>query len=86
MVLPVVLLWLRWRAFNLPRSGWVRPLPWTAAASLAFVAFLALFFLGFQLEKLYLLPPGTGNWLPIAASLVWATLTKYLRPLLLARA
>ena len=86
MALPVVLLWLRWRTFNLPRGRWIRPLPWTAATPIAFGAFIALFFLGFQLEKQFRLPPGIGNWLPIAAFALWATVTKYCRSFLLARA
>jgi hypothetical protein len=84
MALPLVLLWLRWRVFNLPRRRWLRPLPWMAAAPVAFAAFIALFFLGFLLEKQLRLPPGIGNWLPIAAFALWATVTKYCRPLLLA--
>ena len=86
MALPLVLLWLRWRAFNLPRGRWLRPLPWMAATPVAFAAFIALFFLGFLLEKQLRLPPGVGNWLPIAGFALWATVTKYCRPFLLARA
>jgi hypothetical protein len=84
MALPVVLLWLRWRAFHLPRSQWVRPLPWIAATPIAFAACIALFFLGFRLEKELGLPPGIGNWLPIATFALWAAVTKWCRPLMLA--
>ena len=58
------------------------PSPLTAATPIAFGAFIALFFLGFQLEKHFRLPPGIGNWLPFAAFALWATVTKYCRPLL----
>ena len=83
MALPVMLLWLRWRAFRLPRGRWVRPLPWMAATPIAFAAFVGLFFLGFWLEKELKLPPGIGSWLPIAAFAIWASATKYFRPFLL---
>jgi len=68
-----------------PRGGWIRPLPWIAATLIAAIAFVGLFFFGFQVEKAWQLPPGTGCWLPIAAFAVWLSVTKYCRPLLLAR-
>ena len=86
MVLPVMLMWLRWRALSLPRRRWIGPLPWMAATPIAMAACIALLFLGFQLEKEFRLTPGIGNWLPIAAFALWVTLTRYCRPLLLARA
>lgn len=85
IALPMVLLWLRWRAFGARRSRWIKPLPWMAATMIAFAAFLGLFFLGFRLEKEFQLAPGIGCWLPIAAFAAWAPVTKYCRPLLLAR-
>ena len=84
-MLPLVLLWLRWTAFSLPRGGWIRPLPWIAATLIAAAVFVGLFFFGFHVEKTWQLPPGTGCWLPIAAFAVWLSVTKYCRPLLLAR-
>lgn len=86
MVLPVVLLWLRWRAFNLPRGRWIGPLPWMAATPIAMAAFVAVLVLGFWLEKELRLTPGIGNWLPIAAFALWVSVTRCCRPLLLTRA
>ena len=86
IALPLVLLWMRWRAFSSPRSRWIKPLPWIAATLIAFAAFIGLFFLGFRLEKEYHLAPGIGNWLPIAACALWVIVTRYSRPILLARA
>jgi hypothetical protein len=86
MALPVVLLWLRWRAVSLPRGRWIRPLPWLAATPIAMAAFVVLLFSGFWLEKEFRLPPGIGCWLPIAGLAVWVNVTRYCRPLLLARA
>ena len=85
LALPLVLLWLRWRAFSLPRSRWIKPLPWMAATPIAMAAFVVLLFLGFQLEKEFQLAPGIGCWLPIVAFGVWVTVTRYCRPILLVR-
>jgi len=85
IALPLVLLWMRWRAFGAPRGRWIKPLPWMAATMITFAVFLGLFFLGFRLERELAWWPGTGCWLPIAAFVAWAPLTKYCRPLLLAR-
>lgn len=84
--LPLVLLWLRWRAFGLPRSRWIRPLPWMGATAITMSAFAGLFVLGFWLEREFRLRPGVGCWLPIAAFAMWVSVTKYCRPFLLARA
>jgi len=86
MALPLALLWLRWRALSLPRRRWIGPLPWMTATPIGMVAFVGLLFVGFWLEKEFRLTPGIGNWLPIAAFALWVTLTRYCRPLLLARA
>ena len=86
IALPLVLLWMRWRAFGAPRSRWIKPLPWMAATPIAMAAFVGLFFLGFRLEKEFQLAPGIGTWLPIAAFALWVTVTRYCRPILLARA
>jgi hypothetical protein len=83
--LPVMLLWLRWRTFRLPRGRWIRPLPWMAATPIAMAAFVVLLFSGFWLEKEFRLPPGIGNWLPLAAFVLWVTVTRYCRPFLLER-
>ena len=86
IALPLVLLWMRWRAFAAPRSRWIKPLPWMPATVITFAVFLGLFFLGFRLEKEFQLAPGIGCWLPIAAFAFWVTVTRYCRPILLARA
>jgi len=83
--LPLALMWLRWRAFSLPRRRWIGPLPWMAATPIGMGACIVLFFLGFRLEKELGLTPGIGNWLPLAAFALWVSVTRYCRPLLLAR-
>ena len=85
IALPLVLLWMRWRALGAPRGRWIKPLPWMAATPIAMAAFVGLLFLGFQIEKEFGLAPGIGCWLPITAYVLWVSVTKYCRPLLLAR-
>ena len=86
IALPLVLLWMRWRALGAPRGRWIKPLPWMAATPIAMAAFVALFALGFRLEKELHFAPGIGSWLPLAGFALWVTATRYFRPILLARA
>ena len=81
--LPIVLIWLRWRALGLPRRRWVGPLPATAATTLSIAAFFALFFYGFDLEHELRLARGSGAWLPIAALTCWGLIAQQFRRLLL---
>ena len=82
IVAPVCLLWLRWRAIETAgTTGWWSPLPSWAAAILSFAVFLIAFFAGWQLERVWHLPPGIGFWLPIVTLASWGLA----RPLLLPR-
>jgi hypothetical protein len=62
-VLPAFLLWLRWRALDLPRRRW-----WPLPAGVATVAIYLSFFLVRStdriVEDLLSLQPGTGVWVP----------------------
>jgi len=85
MALPIVLLWLRWRALGRPSKRWVTPLPPAAAAMIAIAVLFASGYSGAWLEREWHLWIGTSAWLPIAAFIGWGIVTRYCRPLLLAR-
>jgi hypothetical protein len=71
VLLPIVLIWLRWHALALPRRRWAAPLPPIAATALSIIAFFTLFLYGFVLEHQLSAPGGTGVWLPIVAFFLW---------------
>jgi hypothetical protein len=60
----VLVLWLRWRALDLPRRRW-SPLPASVATMATIGAFLLLRWSDRIVENTLSLRPGTGMWLPI---------------------
>lgn len=65
-LLPVLLVWRRWRVLDLPRGRWFSP--WHPA--IASIATLALFillrgFLDRQVERAWQLPVGSGPWITL---------------------
>jgi len=63
-MLPVLLLWLRWRLLDLPRRRW-SPLPPTVIAILAFIGFAVLRQGDAFIEGGLGLSPGSGAWSPL---------------------
>ena len=75
-VLPMVLLWLRWKAHNgPPRRFGPSPLAVAAAASIAVM--LAGAVAGSWLEREGYMPTGTTYWLPIAVFALWGLVSGY---------
>lgn len=85
VAMPVIMLWLRWRALNQPRRRWVAPLPAVAAAAIGIAAMFASSYTGARLERDWQLWAGSGYWVPVAVFILWGWMTRYVRPLLLAR-
>ena len=65
-VLPVLFIWLRWRALDLPRRRF-SPLPASMVAAFAILGFIMLYVTAGFVEDLLRLQAGTGLWLPLAA-------------------
>jgi hypothetical protein len=80
VALPVLLVWMRWKALELRREGWL-PLPASAATCLTGAAVLMLYFGTWRLEKELGLASGTSNWLSLGVLVVWGLLTPYRRRL-----
>jgi hypothetical protein len=78
IALPILLVWLRWKALERPRQGWC-PLPAAVSAIVMVVAVMTLYFSGWRIEKELALAAGTGHWLPPLALVVWGWLTPYRR-------
>ena len=76
-VLPVVLIWLRWRAYNLPRHRWFRVLPAIVATMASIGVMAACGAAGAWLEREAYLPIGSTYWLPIATFVLWGALTHH---------
>ncbi len=71
IALPVLLLWLRWRALQLPNTGWVAAVPIVVAVGVTVPAFFAFHFWGWRLEHEWHLSPGMGYWVPIVMLTFW---------------
>ena len=74
-VLPLVLIWLRWRALSHPSPQWLLP-AWLSAA----VTFGGYFFLrghDLRIESLLGLAPGAAAWTPLAVFLVLGWIRDY---------
>lgn len=84
LALPIVILWLRWRALDLPHHRWVNPLPATIASIVAIAAWITLYFSGFRIEQEWQLSPGFDAWLPIAVFATWGLAAPYCRRQLVA--
>jgi hypothetical protein len=71
-VLPVCLLWLRWRLLDLPRRRW-SPLPPSVIAIAAVAGYIVLRWTERASEDVFGLSRGTGLWAPFAifAALMW---------------
>jgi hypothetical protein len=78
-LIPVLLLWIRWRAIDAGRGKWWSPLPAPLTTAVVIAAFLVTSFYGFFLERDFGLAAGTGHWLPIAAFSCWALTTSLRR-------
>jgi hypothetical protein len=78
-LLPVLLLWLRWRALATGRRGWWSPLPAPLAAAVLLAAFFTAYFSGWRLEREFDSSPGSGFWLPIVVFAIWGSTAPYLR-------
>ena len=66
IVLPVVLLWRRWRALDIARGHWYSPLPAALATVVMLFGFLFLRFQDWFVEEILNLPAGGAAWLPLA--------------------
>ena len=65
-VLPVFLLWRRWRALDLPSGRWWSPRHPVVATIAAFVLFMSLRGFFNSVEHAWLLPAGSGAWVGLA--------------------
>ena len=65
-VLPVLLLWRRWRALDLPAHRWFSARHSALAAVAMIVVFLALSPFGRLVEQSWRMPAGAGPWLTLA--------------------
>ena len=72
-LVPILLLWARWRAIGTGLGKWWSPLPAPLATVIVVAIFFSTYFWGFLLERQWDLPPGTGHWLPIIAFAVLAS-------------
>jgi hypothetical protein len=75
-VLPIVLLWLRWRAHNGPRRRF-GPSPMVVATVASIAVMLACGIAGPWLERERYMPMGSTYWLPIAVFAIWGILSGY---------
>lgn len=79
IVMPLVLLWLRWRAYDLPRPRWFWPLPaWLAIPIVIGILSTATTFGGW-LERDWHFFTGTRQWMPIVAFALWGMVSSYWR-------
>jgi len=76
VTLPILLAWLRWRALDLPRRGWL-PLPASVSALLTTVTVATLYLGGWRLSVALNLPQGAGFLLASLALVVWGILTQH---------
>lgn len=65
-VLPVFLLWRRWRTLDLPRGQWLSPRHSVPATIVAIVAFVSLRGFFNSIEHAWSLPAGSGAWVELA--------------------
>jgi hypothetical protein len=70
-LLPVLLLWVRWRALEAGRGAWWSPLPAPLAVAVLLAVFLTAYFSGWRLERELNSSPGSGFWLPIVVLAIW---------------
>jgi hypothetical protein len=68
LLLPLVLIWLRWRALDHPSPQWL--LPPGLAATVALCAYFAMRWNDHAIESLLGAGPGFGAWAPVIAFVV----------------
>jgi hypothetical protein len=75
-IMPAMFVWLRWTALGRRRRFW----PPSAAlmTTLIAMAFVPTMILGFRLERVFLLAPGTGAWLIVIVPLLLGAAQQYL--------
>ncbi len=67
-VLPLVLIWMRWRALNRPSPQWL--LPAWLAATVTLVMYFGIRSAEPFLERSWNLSPGVGAWIPLAVFVI----------------
>ncbi len=77
VVLPLVLLWLRWRAYDRPTPGW--PLTAWFAIPIVIGVLSTASNVGTWLERDWQFWTGTQQWMPIIVFLVWGLLSAAIR-------
>jgi hypothetical protein len=75
-LVPLLLLWLRWRAIDTGLGKWWSPFPAPLATTFVVAAFVATYLYGFLLEGWLHLPAGTGHWLPIVTFAIWTATSR----------
>lgn len=73
VALPIVLLWLRWRALSQRR----RPLPELIATTIAVATLFVTSYGAGWLERQWRLPAGSAAWFPIVVFVTWGLITAY---------
>ena len=80
MILPIVLIWMRWHALLLPRGRWYSALPLVVSAPVTLALSYTLFAEARALADMLLAPRWSGPWLALAilmtAGLVRVTLAR----------
>ena len=80
MALPVVLIWMRWRALLLPGGRWYSAFPLVVSAPVTFGVFYALLAQSSGVADALFAPRWSGPWLALAilmtAGLVRVTLAR----------
>lgn len=74
-VMPLVLLWLRWRAYHRPKHGW--PLPTWFAIPIAIGVLSTANSFGGWLERDWQFWTGTRQWMPIVVFAMWGLVSSY---------
>ena len=77
IVFPLVLLWLRWQAYDRPRRGW--PLTAWFAIPVVIGVLSTATNLGNWLERDWHFWTGTTQWVPIAVFVMWGMVSSYSR-------
>ncbi|MBY0496715.1 MAG: hypothetical protein K2Y23_21110 [Cyanobacteria bacterium] len=75
-LIPVVLLWLRWRTVATDARRWWSPLPAVVASIIVIAVFASTSYWGYLLEQQWQLAAGTGHWFPVAVFAVSAVTTR----------
>jgi hypothetical protein len=79
MVLPIVLMWMRWRALLLPRGRWYSPLPLVLSALLLFGSYGLLLGQNRALADIVYAPRWTGPFLALTVLVIASRGVDHLR-------